>query len=208
MPELWIATTNAAKHRELERLLRPLGVAVRGAGDATGGFAVVEDRPDFAGNARRKAEALARLTGAVAMGEDSGLSVDALGGRPGVRSARYAGPGATDADRIRKLLTELAGVAPGDRAARFTCSICLCGPDGTVRASLEEHCEGVILDAPRGEGGFGYDPVFVAVEHLDRSPSPSFAQLTPDQKDRVSHRGKALRRLVELLENDPGILTP
>jgi len=209
--ELWIATGNAKKRAELERLLAPLDVAVRSQAEAPGAPEVVEDRPDFAGNAEKKAATLARFVGGVAVADDSGLSVDALDGRPGVLSARYAGPDASDADRVAKLLREMAGhPEPAQRTARFTCSLALCGPDGAVRAKMEEHCEGWILHEPRGSGGFGYDPVFVATSGPEGpdGETPAFAELTSAQKDAISHRGKALRRLVELLSKKPALLEP
>jgi len=209
--ELWIATGNPKKRAELERLLGPLGVLVRGLSDAPVPVPEVEeDRPDFAGNAAKKAASLARALGAVAVADDSGLSVNALGGRPGVRSARYAGPDASDSDRIAKLLGELQHTPQAERGARFTCSLALCGPDGTVRAAVEEHCVGHILTAPRGEHGFGYDPVFVAADTpaVAGGATPTFAELTPSEKDLISHRGKALRALSALLSTAPELLEP
>jgi XTP/dITP diphosphohydrolase len=191
MTELWIATGNPKKREELDRLLRPLGIELRLQSEAPSAVEVVEDCPDFAGNAAKKATTLARIVGSMAVGDDSGLCVDSLGGRPGVHSARYAGDGATDEDRIHKLLSELDGSS--DRSARFISSVCLAGPDGSILATFEESCEGVIQTTPSGDGGFGYDPVFVAQEYLETGRS--FAELTPEDKDAISHRGKALRRL-------------
>lgn len=208
MTDLWIATGNQKKRRELERLLGPLGVRLRGPEQAGQPLQVDEDQPDFAGNARKKAAALARLVAGVALADDSGLCVDALDGRPGVHSARYGGPGLTDRQRLERLLRELADVPAGRRTARFVCSICLCGPDGDVRCTVEEACEGILLPGARGGDGFGYDPIFVALDHLRSDPAPSFAQLDAGQKDRISHRGKALRRLRQLIENDPSLLSP
>lgn len=207
MSELWIATGNAKKRRELERLLGPMGIRLRGLDEAPQPVTIVEDQPNFAGNARIKAAALAQAVGAAAIGDDSGLSVEALGGRPGVLSARYAGPDASDTDRITKLLEELAAAGEPERTARFTCCIVLCGPDGTVRAEIEEHCAGTILGEARGTSGFGYDPVFVAADSpAEDGVPPTFAQLSPEQKDEISHRGKALRRLVTLLHSQPELL--
>ncbi|HLQ38702.1 MAG TPA: non-canonical purine NTP pyrophosphatase, partial [Planctomycetota bacterium] len=145
---------------------------------------------------------------AVAIADDSGLCVDAMGGRPGVQSARHGGPGLTDAQRLQLLLSELQAVPDQRRGAHFTCSLCLCGPDGAVRARVEEHCEGLLLQSPRGGGGFGYDPAFVARECLAERPPPTFAELDPARKDQLSHRGKALRRLLQLLQDDPRLLEP
>ncbi len=204
MVDLWVATGNEKKCRELERLLSPLGYSVRRQAEAPRRLEVVEDCPDFAGNAAKKAAALATLVGAMAVADDSGLCVDALDGRPGVHSARYAGAGATDQDRIHKLLQELEAVPAAERGARFVCCACLAGADGKILASFECFCEGLILSAPRGHGGFGYDPVFVAREFLtDDAPveqTPSFAELAPEQKDAISHRGQALRKLRGFLQ--------
>ena len=156
---------------------------------------VVEDAPDFAGNAAKKAVTLAKVVDAMAVGDDSGLCVDALDGRPGVLSARYAGPDATDSDRNQKLLGELEGVEGDARSARFVCNVCLSDADGNILAQFEESCEGHIQLSPSGDGGFGYDPLFVAREYRDSGKS--FAELDATDKDAISHRGRALRRLAE-----------
>jgi XTP/dITP diphosphohydrolase len=194
MPTLWIGTNNAKKRAELERILAPLGIDLRTPGQLGVPFDPVEDQPDFAGNARKKAELLAQLAGGVALADDSGLCVDALGGRPGVLSARYGGPGLDDRGRLLRLLDELKPVRPPHRTAHFVCSLCVCGPDGRVLAAIEERCEGTLLDAPTGQGGFGYDPIFVPREFAD-DPARTFAALDAATKDRLSHRGKALRAL-------------
>ncbi|MHC4812870.1 MAG: non-canonical purine NTP pyrophosphatase [Planctomycetota bacterium] len=204
MVDLWIATGNERKRLELDRLLSPLGYSLRLQSEAPALLKVVEDCPDFAGNAAKKARALSSLVSAMAVADDSGLCVDALDGRPGVHSARYAGARATDADRIQKLLRELAGVPDAERTARFVCSVCLTGADGRILAAFECFCEGMILRAPRGHGGFGYDPVFVAQELLTGGApleqTPSFAELPPERKDAISHRGQALRKLRGFLQ--------
>lgn len=194
MPTLWIGTNNPKKRTELERILAPLGIDLRTPDQLGRPFEPVEDQPDFAGNARKKAELLARLAGGVALADDSGLCVDALGGRPGVLSARYGGPGLDDRGRLLRLLDELKPVLPPHRTAHFVCSLCVCGPDGRVLAAIEERCEGTLLDAPTGQGGFGYDPIFVPHEFAG-DPSRTFAALDAATKDRLSHRGKALRAL-------------
>jgi len=198
MRELWIGTNNPKKRVELERLLCPLGISLRTPADLVPPYEPVEDQPTFAGNARQKASLLARLAHGLALADDSGLCVDALGGRPGVRSARYGGEGLTDRQRLERLLAELAHVPGPDRTARFTCSLCVCEPDGQVRAAIEDHCEGTLLRAPAGTGGFGYDPIFVPAEFAG-DPTKSFACLDAATKDRLSHRGKALRRLLARL---------
>lgn len=191
--DLWIATGNSKKHAELSRMLQPLGYNLRMQSEAPSEIHVVEDQPDFAGNAAKKAIALASVVSAPTVADDSGLSVDALDGRPGVHSARYAGEGANDFDRIAKLLDELADIPAAQRTARFTCSLCLADAAGQVIARFEESCEGIIRNTPKGEQGFGYDPIFVALEFLDKDTT--FAELSPEQKDTISHRGKALRAL-------------
>lgn len=204
MVDLWVATSNDKKRQELHRLLSPLGYTLRLASEAPEPFHVVEDCPDFAGNAAKKAKVLSRLVGAMAVADDSGLCVDALDGAPGVHSARYAGNAATDEDRIHKLLEQLRDVPDPRRTARFVCCVCLTDKECKVLAAFECLCEGMILRAPRGGGGFGYDPVFVAQDLLaDGVPlehAPTFAELTPQQKDAISHRGKALRRLRGFLQ--------
>ena len=210
MRELWIATGNQKKLLELERLLGPMGITLRPMSQARVVPEIDEDAPDFAGNAKKKAAALATAVGGVAVADDSGLCVDALDGRPGVHSARYAGPEATDQDRVAMLLEELADVPPDRRSARFVCSVALCGPDGVLRASVEADCPGWIISAPRGEGGFGYDPVFVPDDRSSGDPdsAPTFAQLEVQDKDTISHRGQALRRLASLLREAPDLLVP
>jgi XTP/dITP diphosphohydrolase len=202
MNELWIGTNNKKKRAELERMLAPHGITLRTPAELDQPFEPVEDQPDFAGNARKKAQLLAQLAHGIALGDDSGLCVDALGGRPGVLSARYGGPGLDDAGRTRALLAELRSAPTDRRTAHFVCSLCVCGADGAVLAALEERCEGTLLDAPSGVAGFGYDPIFVPTEFRG-DPNRTFAHLDAATKDRLSHRGRALRRLLEVL---PGLL--
>jgi XTP/dITP diphosphohydrolase len=202
MPTLWIGSNNKKKRAELERILAPLGIELMTPERLGVPYDPVEDQPDFAGNARVKASVLARLANAVALADDSGLCVDALGGRPGVHSARYGGPGLDDRGRLRRLLDELRDVPAARRTAHFTCSLCVCAANGNVLAAIEERCEGTLLTEPTGEGGFGYDPIFVPSEFAG-DPTKTFATLDAATKDRLSHRGKALRalatRLPELL---------
>ena len=202
-PTLWIGSGNAKKRVELQRLFAGrLPYEVRGLDEAPSPIDWDEDAPDFAGNAAIKACTVARAVGAYALADDSRLVVDALGGAPGVHSARYAGPDASDADRIVKLLDELGDV-PEPRTARFVCHVCIAAPDGTVLVRFEETCEGSILGARRGDGGFGYDPVFVPDATRDQDPAPTFAELDAATKDAISHRGKALRQLVAWLTENP-----
>lgn len=196
--ELWLASGNAKKRAELERILAPLGLVLHTPDRLGVPFAPAETAPDFAGNARIKAQALAALAHGMALADDSGLCVDALAGRPGVHSARYGGPGLDDRGRLLRLLDELRDVPPARRTAHFTCSLCLCDPDGRVLAAIEEHCEGTLLPTPAGSGGFGYDPIFVPREFAG-DPAKTFAALDAVTKDRLSHRGKALRALAARL---------
>lgn len=196
---LWLASANRKKRLELERVLAPLGWQLASLDDAPRPIEIVEDAADFAGNARIKAVTVARAVGAPALGDDSGLCVDALDGRPGVRSARYAGPDASDADRIDKLLRELAAVPTPLRTARFVCALCLADGKGAVVAELQDTCEGSIGSAPAGQLGFGYDPVFVPAATRSGTRAPTMAELTNEDKDAISHRGRALRRLIEVL---------
>lgn len=202
MRDLWIGTNNGKKRAELDRLLHPLGITLRSPSQLGQPYEPVEDQPDFAGNARKKAALLAQLAGGIALADDSGLCVDALGGRPGVLSARFGGPGLSDRQRLLHLLETIAHVPEELRTAHFTCSLCVCGPDGAVLAAIEDTCEGTLLSAPTGDGGFGYDPIFVPTEFAG-DPAKTFAALDAATKDRLSHRGKALRRLLQIL---PGLL--
>lgn len=152
---------------------------------------VVEDADTFEGNARLKAASLAEATGLAALGDDSGLVVDALDGAPGVHSARYAGDHATDADNVAKLLAALADRPdPVDRRARFRCVVVLRRPDGTELV-VDGSVEGTLAESPRGTNGFGYDPVFVP----DDGDGRTFAEMAGDEKHAISHRGRALAAL-------------
>ena len=157
---------------------------------------VVEDEDTFEGNSRLKAVALVEATGLAAVADDSGLEVDALGGAPGVWSARYAGEDASDQDNVDKLLASLAGRPdPADRTARFHAVVVLRYPDGSELVAAGT-VKGHIAAAPRGPGGFGYDPVFVPVEGDGRT----FGEMTQDEKHAISHRGRALRNLLAQLD--------
>jgi XTP/dITP diphosphohydrolase len=187
-----VATANAHKVRELAALLEGLGVELVPRPD---GVAMPpETGSTFLANARIKARAVAAATGEVALADDSGLEVDALGGEPGVLSARYAGDGATDAGNNAKLLAELAGIHGANRRARFRCVLALVGPDGR-ELTADGRCEGFVLDQPRGAGGFGYDPLF-----RPEGDTRALAEYSEEEKNAVSHRGRAARRLREMLE--------
>ncbi|XOQ49217.1 MAG: XTP/dITP diphosphatase [Eubacteriales bacterium] len=183
-----LATHNQNKLKELERILAPLHISVSPAQLED----VEETGRTFAENAYLKAEAACRKTGLPAVADDSGLMVDALNGAPGVYSARYAGAGASDMDRIEKLLDAMKGVPEQARKAKFVCSICCVFPDGT-KITAEGECQGKIAFEPVGNGGFGYDPIFLV-------DGKSFAQLSTQEKDQISHRGKALRAFAAELE--------
>jgi XTP/dITP diphosphohydrolase len=191
--EVVIATGNPGKLREIRAILGDGGPALRGLD----GFAPVdfpEEGDDYAANAAAKARAAAAATGRPALADDSGLEVAGLGGAPGPRSARYGGPGLDDRQRAATLLEALAGVTGAGRDARFVCVAALATPGGDVVTARGE-CPGRILAAPRGSGGFGYDPVF------EVAPGTSMAELAPEQKHAISHRARALRALRALLES-------
>lgn len=183
-----IATHNAHKLAELERILAPLHIDV-----ITAELDEVEETgTTFAQNAFLKADAACKQTGLPAVADDSGLMVDALNGAPGVYSARYAGEGATDGQRIEKLLSALKDIPQEQRTARFVSSICCVFPNGQT-VTTEGNCPGSIAFAPAGNGGFGYDPVFLV-------NGKTFAELPAQEKDEISHRGKALRLFAEKLQ--------
>lgn len=181
---LVLASTNPGKLDELRILLREAGFPPDTIRAVPASFRVEEDGETFEANAVKKAAAAARATGCWALGDDSGLEVRALGGAPGPRSARFAGEPPDDARNNRKLLDALADQA--DRRARFRCVLALCRPGGGVR-TVEGLCEGVIGRAPRGNNGFGYDPLFLPDGH-----ERTFAELPADVKNRISHRARAL----------------
>jgi XTP/dITP diphosphohydrolase len=194
MPQqLLIATKNMGKVREYRDLLAGLPFDILSLADVGIDADVEETGETFAENAILKARTYARLSGLLAWADDSGLAVDALGGWPGVHSARHAGPDATDADRIDILLQRLSDVPPEDRGAAFHCVVAIATPDGRVWTT-DGMCAGVIIDQPAGSGGFGYDPVFFVPE-LGRT----FAELTSEQKNAISHRGIAARKAADLL---------
>ena len=187
-----VATGNKGKLREFARIFAPLGIEAVAQGDVCPTLKVEETGTTFAENAYLKAEAVHRLTGRAAVADDSGLCIDALDGRPGVYSARYAGEETPYPVKIARLLAEMERVPEGGRSARFVAHICYIGEDGH-RIDVEECCEGEIGYAPRGERGFGFDPIFLVGER-------TFSELPDGEKDKISHRGKALRELARRLE--------
>lgn len=198
LPAQWVlATSNRGKVLELDALLRESGLALQVTAQSELGVgSVAETAATFVENALLKARHAARASGLAAIADDSGLAVDALGGAPGVRSARFAGESASDADNVAKLLEALADVPP-PRTARFHCVlVALLAPDDPAPRVAMGVWEGEIALAPAGGAGFGYDPVFV-----DRRRGRTAAELSASEKNRASHRGAALRQLVELLKN-------
>ncbi|HSR51177.1 MAG TPA: RdgB/HAM1 family non-canonical purine NTP pyrophosphatase [Acidobacteriota bacterium] len=192
---LLLATSNPGKAREFRRVLQPLGFEIESLETFPDLPAAEETESTFKGNARLKARHYHQLTGLPALADDSGLEVDALGGRPGVRSSRLAD---SDPERIRRLLEMLAREAPqrdSMRSARFVCALCLVTPEKTWE--VEGRVEGLIIDTPRGRHGFGYDPLFY-FPPLDRT----FAQIPPQTKNRISHRADALKKLLALLRQE------
>ena len=185
MRTLVIASGNAGKIQEFRGLLKHLPLDVVAQPE---GIEVEESGATFAANARLKAVAVAAATGAWALADDSGLSVDALGGAPGVLSARYA---PTDPERIAKLLAAMDGRQ--NREAQFRAALCVAAPDGSVLLEVEGCCQGQITQEPRGDGGFGYDPIFEV-----RGTGQTFAEMQPGEKKRYGHRGRAFAVL-----NDP-----
>jgi len=188
-----VATKNAGKVKEMADALAELGVEVLDL-NAFGDLAApVEDGDTFAANAITKARHYCSLTGKPCLADDSGLEVDALHGEPGVYSARYAGEGATDEANNAKLLAKLASIDEPRRTARFRCVLAFVDPNGTT-ITTEGTCEGTILRQYRGQGGFGYDPIFYVPEL-----GKTFAELSTEEKNSISHRGRALEKMVELL---------
>jgi len=191
---LVIATSNRGKFNEIAALLEGVDVLIVPL-DRVGPVEVPPESGDsFQENARLKAVAVAKATGCLTLADDSGLEVDALGGQPGVFSARFGGAGKTDAERNALLLSRLRGVKPERRTARFRCAVALADPSGSIRVT-EGTCEGQIAIAPCGGWGFGYDPIF-EIPDLGQT----LAEVAPDVKNRVSHRAQAVRRMRSILE--------
>jgi XTP/dITP diphosphohydrolase len=188
-----LATRNPHKIEELHRLLETPGVVFLDLRSGPPVPEVEEDGATYAENAMKKARAVADARGLLSLADDSGLEVDALDGAPGVRSARYAGEGATDAENRAKLLAALAAVPEERRTARFRCAIAIAVPGGSTM-TVEGACEGTILRGERGSGGFGYDPLF-----LPRGETETFAEMSDVRKDSLSHRGVAMRHASEVL---------
>ena len=193
-PRLVVATLNPGKASELASLLGDLPFEVVSLSTIPGAALPPEGDESYRANALAKARAAVRAAGASALADDSGLEVDALGGRPGVQSARYGGSGLPDSDRCARLLAELKGVPPGRRTSRFRCVVALVARDGHEEV-VEGVVEGSITDAPRGTGGFGYDPLFY-YPPLGRT----FAEMDPSVKNGISHRARAVAAAREVLK--------
>jgi len=189
--EIVLATRNPHKILEFKRLLGRLPVRWLTLTDLQIDTEVAEKGASFATNAAHKAREYCRKSGITTLADDSGLTVDALGGRPGVHSARYAGPGATQAEQWQQLLHELQAVCWEQRGAQFRCALALARPGNEKLLTAHGICPGLIALQPRGTSGFGYDPLFYLLKH-----AVTMAELTPEQKDRISHRGRAARAIV------------
>jgi len=197
-PLLVLATANRAKGRELAALLVDLPYRIRDLSAYPGVELPPEGEASYAENALGKARAVTAATGALALADDSGIEVDAFGGRPGVLSARYGGPDLTDPERNALMLRELEGVPTERRTARYRAVIAITAPDGR-EATVEGMVEGVLLEAPRGQGGFGYDPIFYYPPL-----GATFAEIPAEAKHEVSHRGRAIALARELLRRWAG----
>jgi XTP/dITP diphosphohydrolase len=191
-----VATHNKGKVAEYADILGGQQLDWLTLDDAGIAVEVEETGATFRENAILKAQAYARQSGLLTLADDSGLEVDALGGRPGVLTARYGGPGLSYAERYGRLLAELAGVRWERRTARFHCVVALAGPDGALLGTADGVCEGYVALEPAGDGGFGYDPVFFLPEL-----SLTMAQLPPETKHAISHRGRAVRAIAPLLQS-------
>lgn len=193
MMDIVLATRNANKVREFKELLQDMPFRVLCCSDFSGCPDVEEDGKTFVENALKKARTVAAYTNRIALADDSGLEVDALGGAPGIFSSRYGGDEQHAGKNIERLLKELDGVPESERGAQFRCVIALVAPDGRERV-VEGICRGRIIEAPRGDKGFGYDPVF-----LDEESGLTFAQMDSSLKNRISHRGRAMQELKKII---------
>ena len=199
MHSLLLGTRNPGKLREITSILEDSGWSFRSLQEFADVEAAEENADTYAENAIAKARFYAAATGLWALADDSGLEVNALGGAPGVFSARYAGENASDAERRELLLAELAKTEDQDRRARFVSVVAIASADGTVLNVSEGICEGTIIFAPRGHGGFGYDPLFVPDDYDE-----TFAELAAEIKNRISHRARALQQTAHFLKScDP-----
>lgn len=194
LPSVVLASRNLKKSREIAELLAPHGIQLLSVAEFPQAPDVDEDGVTFAENAAKKAREIALCLGYWTIGEDSGLMVDALGGRPGIYSARYSGPDANDARNNAKLQVELAEVPPEQRGAGYVCSVALADPQGVIRVQTEDRCRGRIISEPRGTNGFGYDPYFLIPEY-----HRTFGELSSAVKHQISHRARAFARFIPQL---------
>ncbi|NTU24822.1 XTP/dITP diphosphatase [Bacillus tequilensis] len=194
MKEAIIATHNPGKVKEFKEILEPKGYDVKSLAEIGFTEEIEETGHTFEENAILKAEAVAKAVNKMVIADDSGLSIDNLGGKPGVYSARYAGEQKDDQANMEKVLSELKGIEKEQRTARFRCALAVSIP-GAETKTVEGHVEGYIAEEPRGEYGFGYDPIFI-VKDKDKT----MAELTSDEKNKISHRADALKKLSKLLE--------
>ncbi len=190
---LILATRNQHKQRELTEMLAPLGIEIKSLLDFPDFPEVEEDGQTFADNAIKKARVTAQFSGLTSLADDSGLEVKALGGQPGIYSARFAGRPGDDEANNRKLLQLMKGVPEDSRQARFVCVIAICGPNQEIQ-TVRGVCNGTIAAEPRGKEGFGYDPLFIPDGY-----ELSFAELSAQEKNLISHRGRALQELKRLM---------
>ena len=190
--KLILATRNEHKIVEMREILKPLGIEVLSTQDFQELEEVIEDEPTLEGNALKKARYVALKTSLPALSDDTGLEVEALDGAPGVYSARYAGENASYKDNVEKLLKELKGETNRKAAFRTVVALAI----GNDEFTFEGHCEGEILKEPKGEKGFGYDPVFRPAGFTE-----SFAELNASQKNEISHRGRAIQKFIQYLKN-------
>lgn len=188
-----LATYNEGKAREIGEILAPIEVVGLRSLGVEIDFDAVEDGDSYEENAMKKARAAAERVSGIVVSDDSGIEADALDGRPGTHAARYGGPGATDSDRCRKMLDEMRDAPDGKRTARYVCVVAARFPDGTEKYFRAE-CEGEIGRAEQGTGGFGYDPIFMLPGR-----GVSIAEISIEEKNRISHRGKAFAALKKML---------
>ena len=201
-PKLLIATTNAHKARELAALLGDVPFQITTPQEEGISLDVEETGSTFEENASLKAQAFAQASDLLSLADDSGIEVDALGGAPGIYSSRYAGPGATDEDRVQFLLEKLRNVPVEERQGRFRCVVAVADPEGDV-SLFQGTVEGVIAFQPAGSNGFGYDPIFLLPDRQCTT-----AQLSPEEKNRISHRGQAARAAADALRRMTAQTTP
>ncbi len=189
MKTIIFATKNEGKVSEIANMLKETDINVVSLNKIRNAPSIEEDGQTYKENALKKAEIISELTGSIVLADDSGLEVRALSGEPGIYSARYAGPNATDEENNAKLLSRLKGVPPERRDAYFICSLILYLPDGKYH-SFESRWKGIVIDEPRGTNGFGYDPIFLVSDY-----GKTAAELPSEIKNRISHRGQAFTKL-------------